>query len=97
MGDRGGRPQHAAAGRVPAVAAPTPHGDDPMNAIDEIRKLYFSATRETIAEDFDRAIDLLKSVETVDERQRATVYMHGLAEMKAGWIKKPGKPQTKRK
>jgi hypothetical protein len=48
----------------------------------EIRRLYFGATRTTILKDFDRAIDLLKSMESEAERERATVYMQGLADMR---------------
>lgn len=48
----------------------------------EIRQIYFKTTRTTILQDFDRAIDLLKSIPTPEERQRATVYMDGLAEMR---------------
>ena len=48
----------------------------------EIRRIYFSTTRATILKDFDRAIDLLKTIPTPEERQRATVYMEGLAEMR---------------
>jgi hypothetical protein len=48
----------------------------------EIRSIYFKTTRGTILQDFDRAIDLLKSMPTPEERQRATVYMDGLAEMR---------------
>lgn len=53
--------------------------------LDEIRRLYFETTEKTIADDFDKAIDLLKSLETPDERQKATVYMAGLAEMRKEW------------
>jgi hypothetical protein len=48
----------------------------------EIRRLYFETTPKTILKDFDRAIDLIKSMETEAERERATVYMQGLAEMR---------------
>jgi hypothetical protein len=48
----------------------------------EIRELYFRTTRASILKDFDRAIDLIKSMETEEERERATVYMQGLAEMR---------------
>jgi len=48
----------------------------------EIRRIYFKATRATILADFDRAIDLLKAIESVADRERATVYMQGLAEMR---------------
>jgi hypothetical protein len=56
-----------------------------MTAIEEIRKIYFAASRASIVEDLDRAIDLLKSIESVEERERATVFMQGLAEMKSQW------------
>ena len=48
----------------------------------QIRTIYFKATRATILKDFDRAIDILKSMESERERERATVYMQGLAEMR---------------
>ena len=51
----------------------------------EIRRLYFKTSAQTIGRDFDRAIDLLKSIPTPDDRQRATVYMEGLAEMRKDW------------
>jgi hypothetical protein len=47
----------------------------------EIRRLYFETTRTTIDRDFDRAIDLLKSMPE-DQRHRATVFMEGLAQMR---------------
>jgi hypothetical protein len=60
--------------------------------LSEIRGLYFKTSRATIERDFDRAIDLLKSLPTVDERQRAHVYMEGLAEMRKEW--KGGRSRT---
>ena len=51
----------------------------------EIRALYFKTTSKTIERDFDRAIDLLKSIPLPEDRQRATVFMEGLAEMKKDW------------
>jgi hypothetical protein len=56
-----------------------------MDKVAEIRKLYFSATRATIAQDFDRAIDLLKSIPDAADRESATVFMAGLAEMRNEW------------
>ncbi len=61
------------------------------DTLDEIRKLYFGATKATIARDFDRAIDLLKSMESEDERERAVVFMQGLAEMKKEWGRRRAK------
>jgi hypothetical protein len=51
----------------------------------EIRQLYFKTTAKTIDRDFDRAIDLLKSIPLPEDRQRATVFMEGLAEMRKEW------------
>jgi hypothetical protein len=55
--------------------------------IAEIRRLYFSATRQTIERDLTKALDLLKSIPGEEERERATVYMEGLAEMRRDWLK----------
>ena len=54
----------------------------------EIRGLYFKTRAKTIERDFDRAIDLLKSIALPEDRQRATVFMEGLAEMKKEWKRK---------
>ena len=59
------------------------------DVLDQIRRLYYEATRATIDRDFDRAIDLLKTMAGEEERERATVYMQGLAEMKSEWRKGP--------
>ena len=59
----------------------------PDDKLAEIRRLYFSTTSRTIQDDIARALDLLKSMDTEEERERATVYMHGLNEMRAGWKK----------
>ena len=59
----------------------------------EIRSIYFKTTRSTILHDFDRAIDLLKMIPTAEERQRATVFMDGLAEMRREFSAGPS-PQT---
>ena len=58
----------------------------------EIRRLYFKTTRQTIQEDLARALDLLKSMHSEEERERATVYMEGLAQMRSDWAGK-GKTQ----
>jgi hypothetical protein len=63
-----------------------------------IKALYYSTSKATIARDFDRAIDLLKAMESEDERERATVYMQGLAELRGQWQAggtKNGKRRTK--
>ncbi len=62
--------------------------------IAEIRRLYFSATRQTIERDLDKALDLLKAMPGEDERERATVYMEGLAEMRRDWLEPKRGPAT---
>ncbi len=51
----------------------------------EIRRLYFTTTRGTIQQDLEGALDLLKSIASEEDRERATVYMEGLAEMRSEW------------
>ena len=51
----------------------------------EIRRLYFTTTREKVQDDLAKALDLLKSMASEEERERATVYMEGLAQMRAEW------------
>jgi hypothetical protein len=65
----------------------------------EIRRLYFTTTRERIQNDLARALDLLKSMPSEEDRERATVYMEGLAQMRKDWglagsgTRKPGQPR----
>jgi hypothetical protein len=66
------------------------------DALDRIKQLYYRATRATIVRDFDTAVDLLKSMASEEDRERATAYMHGLAEMKAQWAPARGaRPRPK--
>ena len=65
--------------------------------IAEIRRLYFSTTRQTIQTDLDKALDLLKSMASEEERERATVYMEGLAQMRKDWQRAGGPAAKKRK
>jgi hypothetical protein len=51
----------------------------------EIKRLYFQTTRQTIQADLAKALDLLKSLASEEERERAAVYMDGLAQMRADW------------
>jgi hypothetical protein len=64
------------------LSNPAPRPDD---VLAEIKRLYFETSRGTIERDFDRAIDLLKSLPELEDRQRAHVYMEGLAEMRKEW------------
>ena len=62
----------------------------------EIRRLYFSTTQQTIQDDLARALDLLKSMASEEERERATVYMEGLAQMRSDWAR-AGKRRPRRR
>jgi len=55
-----------------------------------IRKMYFEATPKTIQRDFERAIDMLKTIENEDARGKAAVFMEGLAEMRKEWKSRGG-------
>jgi hypothetical protein len=57
----------------------------------EIRRLYFKTTKQTIEQDLTKALDLLKSMPSEDERERATVYMEGMAQMRKDWAGQKGK------
>ena len=56
-----------------------------------LKALYFETTQATIEQAFDEAIDLLKTLPSEADRERAAVYMEGLAEMRQEWrsAKKP--------
>jgi hypothetical protein len=56
----------------------------------EIRRLYFETTKQTIARDLARALDLLKTMANDEERERAAVYMDGLAQMRSEWRVRSG-------
>ena len=61
---------------------------DAKSALKEIRRLYFETGPATIQRDFERAIDLLKALPSEAEREKAHVYMEGLAEMRGEWKKR---------
>jgi hypothetical protein len=56
-----------------------------MDPLSEIKQLYYQATKATIQRDVKRAVELLKSMQTEDERERAAVYMDGLSQMRSEW------------
>ena len=71
----------------------------PDDKLAEIRRLYYATTKQTIRQDLERALQLLKSMNGEDERERAAVYMDGLSQMRSDWARqgKQGKPGPKRK
>ena len=61
----------------------------------EIRQIYFKTTKRTIQHDMVHAIELLKSLPTEEERDKAAVYMEGLAQMRAEWARAEKKKRRK--
>ena len=57
-------------------------------ALAEIRRIYFKTSKKTIEHDLAHAIELLKAIPSEDDRDRARVYMHGLAQMRSEWTRK---------
>ena len=65
------------------------HGPpDPAAVLADIRRIYFNTTRSTIQHDLAHAIELLKSLPSEEAREKATVYMEGLAQMRREWALK---------
>ena len=60
----------------------------------EIRRLYYQARRATIQRDLARAVELLKSMPSEEDRERAAVYMDGLSQMRSEWAGRSGRRQT---
>ena len=67
-----------------------------LDPFEEIKRLYFSTTKQTIERDLARAMELLTHMPTDEERQRVAGYMHGLADLKREWKpkKKAAKPPS---
>ena len=61
---------------------------DPQTVLAEIRAIYFKTTRKTIEHDLAHAVELLKSLPSEEDREKATVFMEGLAQMRREWSKR---------
>jgi len=71
-----------------------------MDKLAEIKRLYLQATPASIQRDLVRAIELLKSMPTEEERERAAVYMDGLSQMRSEWLtrrRRSRKPPARRR
>ena len=62
----------------------------------EIKRLYYRTSKQTIKEDLARALQLLKSMGSEEERERAAVYMDGLSQMRSDWAQRRQKVKGKR-
>ena len=67
-----------------------------LDALGEIRRIYFATTRQTIEQDIARALDLLTHMPDEEARQRAAGYMHGLSDLRREWApRKSGRSQAR--
>jgi len=62
-----------------------------MDPLEEIKKLYYGATKATIQRDLARAVELLKQLPAEEDRERAAVYMDGLSQMRSEWAEGGGR------
>ena len=53
--------------------------------LDELRTLYFKATKASIERDLGRAIALFKALPDEDARERAAGFMDGLSQLRSEW------------
>ncbi len=60
---------------------------NPRAALAEIRRIYFKTNRRTIEHDIAHAIELLKGLPSEEQREKASVYMEGLAQMRREWAR----------
>jgi hypothetical protein len=63
----------------------------------EIKRLYYQTSRATIKQDLAKAIDLLKTMSTEEERERVAVYMDGLSQMRSDWARQARSPMPTKK
>ena len=73
------------------------HGpSSPRDTLALLRRIYFKTKKETIEHDFAHAIELLKTIASEDDRQKASVFMEGINELRKEWTpkapRKPGAP-----
>jgi hypothetical protein len=64
---------------------------DPKATLAEIRRLYFKTTKQTIEHDLAHAIELLRSLESEEEREKASVFMDGISQMRSEWARQQKK------
>ena len=62
-----------------------------MDPVAEIKRLYYATTRATVQRDLDKAVALLKTMKTEEERERVSVFMDGLSQMRSEWGVRPEK------
>ena len=71
-------------------------GPDTAAALAQLRRIYFKTTKKTIEHDFAHAISLLKTIESEEDRQKASVFMEGINELRKEWTPKAPPARKKR-
>lgn len=66
-----------------------------LDPFDEIKRIYFSTTKQTIERDMARVLELLTRMPSDEARQRVAGFMHGLADLKREWKPRTKQPGTK--
>ena len=69
---------------------------DPAAALAQLRRIYFKTTKKTIDHDFAHAIALLQTMASEEDRQKASVFMEGINELRKEWTPKP-RPAPRKK
>jgi hypothetical protein len=78
-------------GFVPLKSLKAGSKRDPAVVLAEIRRIYFKTTKQTIEHDLAHAIELLKSLESEDERDKARVFMDGISQLRSEWVRQQKK------
>jgi hypothetical protein len=64
-----------------------------MDPVAEIKRLYYATTRATVQRDLEKAVALLKTLKTEEDRERVSVFMDGLSQMRSEWgVRTPKTP-----
>lgn len=66
-----------------------------MDPVAEIKRLYYATTRTTVQRDLEKAVALLKTLKTEEERERVSVFMDGLSQMRSEWGVRPVKAPSR--
>jgi len=64
-------------------------------AIQQIKSLYYDATKSTIEKDLQEAVDLFKTLNDDISRDAVAVYMDGLSQMRSEWRIEKSRAQDK--
>ena len=83
-------------GFVPLKSLGRPQRKDPQAALEQIRRIYFKTTKQTIENDLAHAIELLKQLETDEQRDKAAVFMEGIAQMRTEWAREAKKSRGRK-